>query len=353
MYIPLIVFLFRGQVYQKIFALSMNYVTVSFFASLTLEIVRHIAPVDSLKHIVISAIIYSLMFASYNILLFLFWRKIFNYIFIEGKAQEWTLYMASILFSSVAVTLLRVTLGTGIVFFFLLLFVIWNFFILCFAIINTHEKTKKSYETEFAQNIISAGSTHYRKLNEMYDTLSTLRHDYKYHLNTIGELANKGDNAEIVRYLSNVQAQLPRDDLQNYSKNSVINALLASYADRCAKLNIRFDVRLAMPKTLSITDYDMCIILGNLIENAVEACQKLDESGKIELEVKTQGKLLAVMISNNFSGEIAVENNQPVSTKKNGGFGLRSIRTIAARYDGQTLTEWNAGTFTAYVMLKI
>jgi hypothetical protein len=71
-YIPLLIFMFRGQASQKVFALTMNYVTVSFFAALTSEIARYIAPVDSLKYIIICAVIYSLLLASYNVLVFLF-----------------------------------------------------------------------------------------------------------------------------------------------------------------------------------------------------------------------------------------------------------------------------------------
>ena len=201
----------------------------------------------------------------------------------------------------------------------------------------------------------------------MYDSLSILRHDYKYHLNTIGELVNNGDIAGIKRYLSSVQAQLPDNDLGYYCKNSVINALIGSYAERCAKENIGLDVQIALPKTLLITNYDMCIILGNLLENAVEACRKLElfdsenhrNAGKISLAVKTQGAHLAVMVENSFSGEAATEDDKshtdriPLSTKKNGGFGLRSVRAVAARYDGHIHTEWNSDTFTAYVLLKM
>ena len=103
----------------------------------------------------------------------------------------------------------------------------------------------------------------------------------------------------------------------------------------------------------------MCIILGNLLENAVEACQKT-EGGKIELMTRTQGAHLAVMVKNSFNGTVAEENGQPVSTKKNSnghgyrrGYGLRSVGAIAARYGGNVFTEWDTGTFTAYVMLEM
>jgi sensor histidine kinase regulating citrate/malate metabolism len=190
-------------------------------------------------------------------------------------------------------------------------------------------------------------------MNEMYDTLSILHNDYKYHLSTISELMNKMEIDEIKKYLSDAQAQLPDTDIPHYCNNSIVNALLASYAKRCLKENIEFDIQLTLPDPLPITNYDICIILGNLLENAMEACEKLDQNRKISLVVKIQGMYLAVMVSNNYSGIITAENNQPISTKKNGGFGLRSVRTVTARYEGHTLFEWDAHTFTAYMMLKM
>lgn len=232
-------------------------------------------------------------------------------------------------------------------------FMLAGFIFVIIAIINSHQKITARYEAEFSREIISTGRGHYQKMNDMYETLCTLRHDYKYHLNTIGELVNTGDITELKKHLTDAQARLPENDLRYYCKNSVFNALIGSYAERCMKENIKYEVQLAMPETLSISNYDMCIILGNLLENAAEACAKKESGRRIELSIKTQGSHLAVMVRNSYCGMITEENGQPVSAKKDGGFGLRSIQTVSARYDGHMLTEWGDETFTAYVLLSL
>ena len=147
--------------------------------------------------------------------------------------------------------------------------------------------------------------------------------------------------------------RLPENDLRYYCNNSVLNALLSNYAERCAGEHIRYDVQLAMPEALSIPDYDMCIILGNLLENAFDATSKKERGRKVELSIKTQGVHLAVMVRNSYNGVVTEENGFPVSAKKDGGFGLRSIQSVSARYDGHLLTEWDSDMFTAYVLLKM
>ena len=218
---------------------------------------------------------------------------------------------------------------------------------MCFAIINAHEKAKKSAEAEFAQSIVSTGREHYHKMNEMYETLGVLRHDYKYHLSAVREMLHSGDTVEAEKYLAEAERQTP--ELRRYCTNPVINALLSNYAERFDKLDICFDNSLDMPETLNVSNYDMCIIFGNLLENAAEACLTLESGRKIELAVEQNMMQLLIMVRNGFDGAITVVDGQPASAKTDGGFGLRSVRAVAARYGGHLLTKWDGDTFTAYV----
>ena len=89
------------------------------------------------------------------------------------------------------------------------------------------------------------------------------------------------------------------------------------------------------------------------MENAVEACKRQTGVRGIELIINTQGAHLAVMVKNNFDGEVAQTEHKIVSRKQSGGLGLRSVQTIAARYGGELMTEWDSMTFTAYVLMMM
>lgn len=224
----------------------------------------------------------------------------------------------------------------------------------------THEIIRSYRENavmeERVRIIISSGREHYQKLNEMYDTLRILRHDYKYHLSVVrGALrsGNKEITDKMEDYLTNIEAQLAKNELQIFCKNPVVNALLSDYAERCVKYDIRYEFKITVPDSASIPDYEMCIMIGNLLENAVEACQKTQDIRKVKLVIKTQGEHLAIMVKNTFDGSIIDDDRRPVSPKKDGGFGLRSIEAVASRYEGYILTEWDEETFTTSVLLRV
>ena len=343
-FLPLVVWLFRELLFQKVFAVFLVLqltVGISWIAVDFSGLFKHYGENPAFQLLIIV-----IFMAVYCFFLFRFGRGILSKLFEHGHQAEFSLYSLGAVFSYAAMYYIDAKLS-GIEHALLLLFILWGFAILCFAIINTHEKAKKSAEAEFAQKIVSAGREHYHIMNEMYETLSVMRHDYKYHLSAARDMLRSGDTAEAEKYLAEVERQTP--ELRRYCTNPVINALLSNYAERFEKLYIRFDVSLDMPGTLSVSNYDMCIIFGNLLENAAEACLTLARGRKIELAVEQNMMQLLIMVRNGFDGVIEAIDGQPVSSKTDGGFGLRSVRAVAARYGGHLLTKWDRDTFTAYV----
>ena len=349
-FLPVVILLFGELLFQKVFAVFLVLQLTVGLTSLSAGIADLFALPGGGEYSMTHFTAALLLLIVYFVLVYKYGRVVLKKLFEHGSQTEWAIYSLGAVFSY-AVMLLINNRFTGMEKIFMLLFILWGFVILCHTIINTHERVRQKYNADFAASIISSGREYYRKMDEMYDTLRIQRHDYKYHLSTVRELANAGDTEAIKKYLAEVQSQAPENELRAYCNNSVINALLAGYADRCAKNNVRFDVLLDLPETLTVPNYEICIILGNLLENAAEACEKLTHNAVIELAVKTQGTHLVIMVKNSFEGNIKEENGQPASTKKDGGFGLRSVRAVSARYDGHILTEWDAETFTIYVMV--
>lgn len=212
---------------------------------------------------------------------------------------------------------------------------------------------KERYEAKFAQGIVATGREHYQKMDEMYARLRILRHDYKYHLNAIRKMLQARDMEGADEYLTGIEQKLSGYELQNFCSNHVINALVADYAERCRELDIQLDVRLHMPMSLTIPDYDLCIILGNLLENALNACEKLSQGCTIKLETQNTRNQLLFMVKNSFDGNIRHKDGIPFSKKANGGFGLRSVKEVIDGYGGDILFEWDRDYFTAYVALKL
>jgi len=218
---------------------------------------------------------------------------------------------------------------------------------------NAHNAINiRKAEAEFARGLVSAERTHYQKIAEIQETLSIFRHDFKYHLKVIDGLLQIGDTERIGIYLAEIRNQMPDNELHYYCADSVINALLANYAKNCEKLDIKYNAKIALPSHLPVPRYDLCIILGNLLENALEACKKLGSGGEIDLAVKTNERNLAIMVKNTFDGVVSEKDGELTSTKKDGGFGLRSVRTIAERYNGYVSIDRTKNVFAIYVMVN-
>jgi len=196
-------------------------------------------------------------------------------------------------------------------------------------------------ESEFARRILSAEQAHYQKIAEMYETLSVLRHDFKYYLSKIDELLQTGDIEKTKLYLTEIKKQIPESGLHYYCTDHAINSLLTSYAKNCKEFNIKYNVEIALPKTLSVPRYDICIILCNLLENALEACKKLEKDREIDLTIKTDGQRMAIRVKNSFDGT------------KNENANLLNVRSVAERYGGHVSMEKTENVFTIYVMVNI
>jgi sensor histidine kinase regulating citrate/malate metabolism len=213
--------------------------------------------------------------------------------------------------------------------------------------------SRHQYEAEFARSVVSDGQRYHQKMRELYESLNILRHDYKYHLKTIGELVASGDTKAIEQYLADIEEEVPKNALQQYCSNSAFNALISHYAEHCAHHNIKFNnIKLSLPETLAIPNYEMCIIIGNLLENAFEASKKLIHDAEIELEITTEYSQIYITVKNIFDGAVNCVKGKLESTKSEGGFGLRSVEAVAARYDGNVRTQWEGDLFTAIVRIR-
>ncbi|MCL2809564.1 MAG: GHKL domain-containing protein [Treponema sp.] len=353
LYIPILIWLLKGLFIQKIFAFLMQIIFIDALSTFIGSLVSIFYPFGENWFYFSFLILSFLIFAVYIILVYFFGRRLLKRLFEYGQKREWFLYSAGAGFS---LALLEISKGLFIdnlpAAISVIIFILWSFCILCYAIINTHDKTKQKFEAELAREIISSGRDHYQKMNEQYDTLRIMKHDYKFHLNTALEMLQSGDIEKSSEYLSGLKDQLTDKELPNFCENAVINSLVIDYVRRCKEIDIDINVSILIPEDFIIPNYEMCIVLGNLLENALEACQKLTINRKIELAVKPKGDQLAIMVRNTFDGKVIMDGEKFVSTKKDGGLGLQSVNADIQRYGDMFYTNTEDEWFSAYVLWK-
>ena len=143
--------------------------------------------------------------------------------------------------------------------------------------------------------------------------------------------------------------------LEFYCRNDVVNAVICYYAALSKDSHIRFDAKADYPESCSISETDITVLLGNILENAAEACQR--QSGnqtfiKLRILRRSSSELL-ILADNTCSTPVIFKEGVPMSSKRDGmGIGTSSIQDIAERYHGIVRFEWKEGIFYTSVMMQ-
>lgn len=141
----------------------------------------------------------------------------------------------------------------------------------------------------------------------------------------------------------------------HFCENQSVDNVIGYYYALAQKEEIPFDARVDLPQELSVDEMDLCLILSNLLENALEASRKTTMSRQqILLEIRQHSaSLLLIRVENNFDGIIKEKSHLLHSTKRKGlGIGTQSVRRMAEKNDGSCNFTYENGVFTAKIMLR-
>lgn len=187
--------------------------------------------------------------------------------------------------------------------------------------------------------------------------LRDMRQNMKNNLVSILAYAENGDNEKIIRFVNEIMEEggIKTSTVTN-SGNIVIDSLIGYWYVEAKKVGIDFSVNLNIPMEMPFRGADICLILGNLLENAVEAAQKAEGKKYIRLHMKYDKNNLLLFVENNYKGVlIKTKDKRLKSTKtdaENHGVGLSSVYRIAAKYHGVvTIDDDVANRFLIRVVL--
>ena len=194
-------------------------------------------------------------------------------------------------------------------------------------------------ELEFEKSLMEIQSRQQKRhsdlLTQQAELISHQRHDLRHHLNVIQALASE-ENKELQEYLQTLIDGIPAA-AKRYCENQAVNAIVSHYAMICQKKGIELSLNLTVPEdNPHISDSTLCVIFGNLLENAVEACDRLpDEKRIIRLNAQLQYEMMVIAMDNSFNGVIRKEGSHFQSSKREGfGIGISSIQSAAQKADG-------------------
>lgn len=196
--------------------------------------------------------------------------------------------------------------------------------------------------------------THYQEVENMYRQMRGWRHDYRNHIQTIKALAENGDMEAVMQYLDGLELDLNTVDTVIKTGNAMADAILNSKISLARSKNIEVHVDAHIPVKLKMSELDLCVILGNLFDNAIEASMKLPEGSRM-IRVYMDMKNTQLYISfTNFTATGKLEKvGRLFRTSKGKGHGLGLIRidAIVERLGGYLSRNSEEGAFTTEILI--
>lgn len=236
-------------------------------------------------------------------------------------------------------------------------FVLHNgaFLFLYGEMVSFMQKSQKQQE-ELAQSRFYEAQV--EMMQESLAEMKTVRHDMKNKLLAFAKNTNNGsfvENSIREREISDMLELCCKDVLFKRSENAVIDSIIEYKLRQVQTLNIRFDADILVPEELECMVSDLGVVIGNLLDNAIEAVKQVEHRW-ISLKMDYNKGRLMIHMSNSFIGSISYQDGNILSSKKdtkNHGIGLTSVKNVVKKYDGEMEISHKDGLFEVMILMYL
>lgn len=221
--------------------------------------------------------------------------------------------------------------------------------LICYSIAADHQRLrdKKVMEKQLIDQKL-----HYAEMKAHVEDARKTRHDFKHYLAAVQHFIDTDDKSGLQNYCDDLIEKVNVDIQIPYTGNTAVDGVLYRYARLARENNIKFEYNGSF-KSDGIADMDMCVLLGNALENALQGCKTVDNNRFILLAAETKGQMFSVVVSNSFDGVVLVNSGALLSRKRHNepGIGIESMRTVCKRYDGSLQFQNDESVFYLTAML--
>ena len=186
-------------------------------------------------------------------------------------------------------------------------------------------------------------------------SIRRMRHDMKNHCIAIGELAKQKDDDKILQYLQEMLQEMETKQVWLQTGNIVIDGFVNYKFTQAENHGIHCQAEAKIPRDLPLDEFAYASILGNLLDNAMEAAVQASDP-EIRLLLRYDKNVLRLQINNTYQGEIKKQKGELVTQKqgkKHHGYGLNSVKRAVERCHGQIKTEYVEGRFSVLAVLPV
>lgn len=216
------------------------------------------------------------------------------------------------------------------------------------------ERQKEILSIKLLQQQNAFYEKQFELISQSQKSVRTFRHDIKNHLTVIQSQIMQGRKQDALKYMQDVFNVLDCPSILLKTNNFTIGSILGSKILEADNNGIAVDCKLSVPDSLKISDYDLTAVIGNLMDNAIEAVKPLDEkisgSKKITVKITLDKEILFISISNPYNRTYVKDNDKSLKVSHH-GLGLKSVRSVLEKYNGMMNIDQNDHEFTAEVMI--
>lgn len=194
----------------------------------------------------------------------------------------------------------------------------------------------------------------YQALNDIYTSNAKLYHDLNNHLNVLYQFLEEGEMDEAKKYIREISQPIQKLTKTVWTGVDVVDVIINSKVEKMRNKGISWDIDAEFPKNTNIQPYDLCTILSNLLDNAVEAVERTGKPGNISLTIRKINYFLMIRITNSCIGENNSFATLPKTTKEDKtmhGWGLQNVQETVQKYGGTLKFRQEENQFSVDVMM--
>lgn len=219
-----------------------------------------------------------------------------------------------------------------------------------------YDVLNKNYRKELEQKLLEKQNNFYVKqleiMRQSQNNMKILKHDIKNHMIAINSISD--NNIKVKEYINDFIKSNKISEEYSKSGNVIIDSILNYKLQEAIDKEIEINLKIKIPPQLNILPFDLSIILGNILDNAIEAASKSINEKQIRLNIYVKGSSLYIHITNTFDGIVIAEDKKYKTTKTdklNHGLGLLSVINTLEKYDGGMDISYTECLFSIKILI--
>lgn len=210
-------------------------------------------------------------------------------------------------------------------------------------------------ENNMIKNILKCENEYYEDIEKKYLKTRLLNHDMKNHILCINAMVKKG--IDVTSYLNNLQVEVQSNELLFNTGNFILDTILSEKKEICDKNNIELKIGINFSCCEAIELVDVCHIFSNILDNAIEACNKIDNGNRaICIKGDVIQNFYLIRVENTKVNKVITNKNGDIMTDKKGslhGLGIKSIKNAVNKYGGNVVIEYDNKKFIVKIAIPL